>query len=356
MHHKAPSLLPRRPAPHRALVHPAVLALCLPFLTQAQADPILPLQHGDRIAFLGDSITQSGQYIAFLETYSWARHPDLALSFANLGLSSETANGHSEEDHPGRRPHILDRLAGALAVVPGADWIFVCYGMNDGIYHPHDPARAAAYDEGISAILAAAKAAGARVVLLTPPPFDAPTAAARKVPLQPAGSATFGYKTPYQNYDEDVLADLATRVLARTPDDTLHLTIDTRQPLLQHIAGHRAADPAYLWGDGIHPPIEGHLALAIAILTAIGEDPSAAADTLTRLTGISTTPGAAQVSTPLWQQVTARQQALSAAYRRAAAEGLATIPEEAAQAAEEARAEILAAIRETLSKPATPAP
>jgi lysophospholipase L1-like esterase len=356
MHHTAPSQLPHRPAPHRALIHPAMLALCLSFFTPAQADPILPLQHGDRITFLGDSITQSGQYIAFLETYSWARHPDLALSFTNLGLSSETANGHSEEDHPGRRPHILDRLAGALAVAPGPDWIFVCYGMNDGIYHPHDPARAAAYDEGISAILAAAKAAGARVVLLTPPPFDAPTAAARQIPLQPAEAPVFGYKTPYKNYDANVLADLATRVLARTPDDTLHLTIDTRQPLLQHIAAHRIADPAYLWGDGIHPPIEGHLALALAILTAIGEDPSAAADTLTRLTGISATPGATQAPTPLWRQVIARHQALSTAFRKAAAEGLATIPEEAAQAADQARKEILATIRETLSKPATPAP
>ena len=73
----------------------ALLLACLTGLACAE------LPDARRILFLGDSITYGGTYIAYLEAALVASHPERKMEFLNLGLSSETVSGLSEEGHAG---------------------------------------------------------------------------------------------------------------------------------------------------------------------------------------------------------------------------------------------------------------
>ena len=66
-----------------------------------------------RILFLGDSITYGGTYIQIIEAAAIAHHPDRFIEMLNLGLSSETVSGLSEDGHAGGqfpRPDLHERL------------------------------------------------------------------------------------------------------------------------------------------------------------------------------------------------------------------------------------------------------
>src|SRR3982751_2575490 len=87
------------------------------------------LRDGQRILFLGDSITNAGMYVEYLDAYLATRFPDQRFELINLGLPSETVSGLSEPDHPYPRPDVHERLDRALAKTR-PDVVVACYGMN----------------------------------------------------------------------------------------------------------------------------------------------------------------------------------------------------------------------------------
>jgi lysophospholipase L1-like esterase len=98
-----------------------------------------------RIVVLGDSITYGGgwvvPFIAWLEAEGWTG------DVINMGLSSETVSGLSEDGHAGGkfpRPDLHERLDRVLRV-GRPDLVIACYGMNCGIYQPLDEARCAKF-------------------------------------------------------------------------------------------------------------------------------------------------------------------------------------------------------------------
>jgi lysophospholipase L1-like esterase len=108
------------------------------------------LQKSQRVLFLGDSITASGQYIVDFEAWRILRRDAEPRPILNMGLASETTSGLSEEGHAGGkfpRPDLFERLDRVLALAK-PDLVFACYGMNDGIYEPLDEARFAKYRDG----------------------------------------------------------------------------------------------------------------------------------------------------------------------------------------------------------------
>src|SRR5206468_3533951 len=115
------------------------------------ANALAKLENVHRILFLGDSITYAGQYIEDIEAYYVTRFPDRHFEFINVGLSSETVSGLSEDGHAGGkypRPDLHERLERILAKTK-PDLIFACYGMNDGIYHPSDAERSKKFQDGM---------------------------------------------------------------------------------------------------------------------------------------------------------------------------------------------------------------
>ncbi|MFK7694177.1 GDSL-type esterase/lipase family protein [Paenibacillus sp. HJGM_3] len=215
-----------------------------------------------RVVFLGDSVTDNGAFMAYMDAY-FARHlPALRPVFINLGVSSETAAGTSEPAHPFPRPCVHDRLDQALERSK-PDWVVICYGMNDGIYHPFSEERFDAYRAGIRRTIGHVRDAGAKAIVMTPPPFDA---ASFDGNLLPDGEDQYAYFAPYVGYD-DVLKRYAEWVLAL--GEEADGAVDIHSPLTAAVNRLRAAQPDYRSGDGIHPNADGHWVIAKTLLSRL---------------------------------------------------------------------------------------
>ena len=219
-----------------------------------------PPLSGQKVLWLGDSITQAGDYVTIVEYYLDRQYPSARFDFDSIGLASENTSCLTEKDHPLPRPCLSERLGRALDLVQ-PQLVIACYGMNDGIYHPQSPERMAAFQKGIQGLISAVRAKNARLILLTPAPFDPVPVAAT---VRDASAPDFSYKAPYKQYD-DVLRDYAAweKTLA-APDVTV---IDLHTAIDAYLAQQRKSNPKFSFTkDGIHPNFEGHLLMAQTIL------------------------------------------------------------------------------------------
>jgi lysophospholipase L1-like esterase len=110
---------------------------------------------GDRVVFLGDSITEQFQYSNYIELYLTTRFPKWEMTFLNAGIGGDTATGGARRF----QTHVLDEKPTAVTID---------FGMNDGGYGKFDPQRAANYVKQTEAMLEAAQKAGVRVALISP--------------------------------------------------------------------------------------------------------------------------------------------------------------------------------------------
>lgn len=226
---------------------------------------------GQRIVFLGDSITDAGRYIAWLDAHYFVSGKEDAYQppqLINLGLPSETCSGLSEPAHPFSRPDVHERLARVLKL-SDPEVVFACYGINDGIYHPFDPTRFEKYQQGILQIVTKCKAAGVKVVLLTPPPFD-PQPLRKRGKLAKRDADSFSWKTPYEDYNQ-VMRKYAEWML--TLGDEADAVIDLFHPIEHYVAERRSEDPDFaLSEDGVHLNAKGHQLIADAIVRKSGTE------------------------------------------------------------------------------------
>lgn len=199
---------------------------------------------GKRIVVLGDSITQGGTYVSFMDYFLQKSRPQLRFEVYPLGLSSETLSGLSEAGHAGGkfpRPSLFERLGRTLEKMK-PEVVFACYGINDGIYQPLEEARFKAFQAGVTKLLDQCQAAGVKqVYLVTPPIFDATT------------------KPGEFNYDSVMTAYAAWEVQLKRPGLTV---IDL------HTAMRKARDARteVFSRDRVHPGDDGHLLMARTIL------------------------------------------------------------------------------------------
>jgi lysophospholipase L1-like esterase len=244
--------------------------LALALSTRA-ADDFLPSVH--RILFLGDSITQSGQYVDFVATQLVLHLPKRRVEIINCGLSSETVSGLSEEGHAGGqfpRPDLHERLDRVLAKTK-PDLVFACYGMNDGIYLPLSDERFARFKAGMLKLHDKVQASSAKIIHLTPPVFDALPIRER---VAPANQADVHH--PFDNYDT-VLAAYGDWLLDQR-EKAHWQVIDIHGPMSRALADRRKSDPAFTFArDGIHPDDAGHRLIALTLLRALSPpfDPAA---------------------------------------------------------------------------------
>ena len=230
----------------------------------AEARDLLPDVR--RIVFLGDSITHSGQYVDGVEAYLFAAYPDRQWQVINVGLPSETVSGLSEEGHAdGKfpRPDAHERLDRVLEKTK-PDLIFACYGMNDGIYLPLSEERFARFRKGIEQLRAKAAAAGAQVIHLTPPVFDAEPIAGK--------TSADGVGKPFQGYD-NVLTKYSEWLLSQRENGWR--VIDIHGPMRTALDERRQKDPGFRFAnDGVHPSDEGHWVMTRALIQELESDRS----------------------------------------------------------------------------------
>lgn len=209
------------------------------------------LENNYRILVLGDSITQGGKYVHYLDAWLVKTYPKQRYEIINAGVASETISGLSEDGHAGGRfprPCLFERLERVLAKTR-PQLIIACYGMNCGIYKPLDPKRAARFKNGILRLRAAAKQYGAEVIHVTPPIFDN------------HGKAGFNYDTVLKAYSKDLVAQRKHR---------WHV-VDLHTFMRNKVDAAKAKDKNFtVQRDRIHPNAQGHWIMAQAIISYLG--------------------------------------------------------------------------------------
>lgn len=231
----------------------------LPFLTAATlisptlATAEIAVKSGEKIAFLGDSITQGG----------WSN----PAGYVRLVIAGLEANGIKAEPVPaGISGHKSDQMLARLdkdVLSKKPQWMTLSCGVND-VWHgprgvPLDDAAAKSgtyddkvstrgtYKKNITAIIDQATAAGVKPVMLT-----------ATVIHENLGSPENGLLAPYN----DFLRQLAKE--KKVPMADLYAMFEER------IKAENKPNVKVLTSDGVHMNAEGNKLMAIGVLKALG--------------------------------------------------------------------------------------
>jgi lysophospholipase L1-like esterase len=212
--------------------------------------PLL-LQPGDRLAIIGDSITEQKMYSRIVETYLTVCVPELKITMRQFGWSGETAEGFRK-----RMDQDCLRFHPTVATL--------CYGMNDCHYRPFDYINGEWYQSNYTAVVRGLKNAGARVVL---------------------GSPGCTGKVPHWVKDKEGTLDELNLNLCTLRDIDIGIARqeDTRFADVfwtMFKAGFEGRNkyakpeqPYEISGkDGVHPDWAGHLVMAYTFLRSMGLD------------------------------------------------------------------------------------
>jgi len=207
----------------------------------------LLLKKGDRVAIVGDSITEQKQYSKFMELYLLACVPQLELTMFQFGWGGERAPGFAgrmENDFVPWKPTVVT----------------TCFGMNDGSYRPYQDSIGKVYEDGSRRIQTRCKELGARMVVGGPGAVDADT-------WRPAEPDADGY------YNDNLgkLSEIAAKLAAENGFVYAGL-----HPLMMKVMADAKTAFGHSYpvcgGDGVHPGANGHLVMAYAFLKAMGLD------------------------------------------------------------------------------------
>ena len=239
----------------RFLSLPLLLAVLLAHPVAAQA-PVPALLSGvTRIVTLGDSITQGGGqpggYVWLLDRYLQALYPATKIEIVNVGISGQKATdmqARFERDVVAAKPQIVTISVGVNDVWHSFRDFKTRRDYPDGSLPNGVPLPV--YAEKLEAMIVAAKAAGIRVVLLTPTPIH-------EDPASPEN------------------ARLASYVKAMTALGIKHqcTVIDLNVAMTRAIAAHQREAGGrvnLLTTDGVHLNAAGNQLVAWAILRGLG--------------------------------------------------------------------------------------
>ena len=257
------------PIPHRSFVHGPRWAGIL--LVLGMATPLIAaefsIHDGERVAFLGDSITEQRLYTTFIEAYALTRHPRWKLSFRNLGWSGDTAwlrnrSGIDEKalfaaDGATQQKMVEEAAEHGLGrdVLPLAPTLVtIDLGMNDS-YAARIEEAYPAFMRAEAALVEVLKRHGIRVTLLTPQAIEG------NGPAPALDGANKALSTVAAGIGE---------IAARTGVPV----IDQYTPYLSLCVSAHAAQPNHFifsdGGDRIHPGPTGQTLMAWIILRGLG--------------------------------------------------------------------------------------
>ena len=214
-----------------------------PAVTPAADEPP-PLKKGEKIVFLGDSITAGGVspkgYVTLAKNAIAERHKDLGIEVVGAGISGNKV------------PDLQKRLEkDVLAKKPSLVVIYI--GINDVWHGESDPAKGTTkekYEAGLKEIIGKIKDAGARVVLCTPTVIGEKKAGANKL---------------------DSRLDEYAEVSRKVAKDTGAQLCDLRKAFADHLAKNNPNDKeqGILTTDRVHLNDAGNKLVADTILATI---------------------------------------------------------------------------------------
>jgi lysophospholipase L1-like esterase len=201
-----------------------------------------PLKKGERILFLGDSITQAGAapsgYVTIVKEALAKKHPDLGIEVIGAGISGN------------RVPDLEDRLD--RDVIQKKPTLVVIYiGIND-VWHSQNGRGTSKsdYEQGLRRIVKRIQEAGARVVLCTP--------------------SVIGEKHDGTNSLDAMLEEYSQ--ISRTVAADAHARlIDLRKQFVAHLKSSNKdnAGKGLLTDDGVHLNAAGNRFVAERMLEAL---------------------------------------------------------------------------------------
>lgn len=206
----------------------------------------LLLKKGDRLAVVGDSITEQRMYSRLIETYLTVCVPELEITTRQFGWSGETAEGF-------RMRMTNDCLSFKPTVVTTS------FGMNDYKYRPYDEANAQWYRSNYTAMVEIFKSTGARVVL------GSPSCVGKVANWVKSASGTLDQHNQHLCQLRNIGVEIASAEHVRFADNfwpMLTAGFDARRQF--------GPDYAIAGKDGVHPGWAGHLLMARAYLKVMG--------------------------------------------------------------------------------------
>ena len=214
-------------------------------MTETQAaDAVTPLKKGERIIFLGDSITEAGVgpkgYVTLIREALNKKHGDLEVEVIGAGIS-----GHKVPDLQRRlQKDVLDKKPTLVVIY---------IGINDVWHGEKDPSKGTLpdrFESGLKEMIEKIEKAGARVVLCTP--------------------SVIGEKKANANILDSRL-DSYSSISRRVAKDTGATLCDLRKAFIEHLAKNNAKnqEAGILTGDRVHLNEAGNRFVADTILSVI---------------------------------------------------------------------------------------
>lgn len=201
----------------------------------------LLLVPGDRIVWLGDSITAAHTYGRYVESFFLLRRPDLNLTFINAGIGGHSAlNGLNRLDQ--------DVLSQHPSVV------VINFGMNDAAYPVGSPH--AAFIQNIDAMIERLRQGGVQRIIWVEP-----------TPAHTAGVSAQSKLADRQRQLERLVAEMRTHQVRADV-----IKVQWHQSMKQALNAAAAKPDFKLIPDRIHPSAAGHAIMAVEFLRQIGAD------------------------------------------------------------------------------------
>jgi lysophospholipase L1-like esterase len=223
-----------------------LLTFAMASLAPALRADELKLKDGDRIVFLGDSITQAGAgpngYVTMIRTKLEKDHPDWKLEVIGAGIS-----GNKVPDLQNRlQKDVLDRKPTVVVIY---------IGINDVWHGEKDPAKGTMpekFEAGLKEIIGKCTDAGARVMLCTP--------------------SVIGEKSDGSNNLDKKLDEYSGISRKVAKELKVHLC-DLRKAFLAHEKEHNPdnKDSGILTSDRVHLNEAGNKFVAETMLKCLGE-------------------------------------------------------------------------------------
>jgi lysophospholipase L1-like esterase len=234
----------------------AIVALSALAVAAADAAPE-PFKDGDRVCFIGDSITHGGNYHSYIVLFYTTRFPERHIATFNCGISGDSAGGavrRFDWDIAAHEPTVST----------------IMLGMNDvnrGLYGKDKPdeanlkQRQGAIDSHVASMRKLAEALrgkGSRLVFITPSIYDQ--------------TSTMATENLFGVNDALGICGAQARALAAEFGGSV---VDFHDAMTRLNTDYQKADPtATLVGkDRVHPGALGHLVMAYLFLKAQGLDP-----------------------------------------------------------------------------------
>ena len=228
-----------------------LLLFCLSPFHSSKAQSITPFQKGDRVTFVGNSITDGGHYHSYIWLYYMTHFPQMRLWMANCGVGGDTAKeilARFDDDVLSKQPTVLT----------------FTFGMNDTGYYEYNGADSANFalqkfeeakqkfalcEEKLKTLK------GVRTVMIGTSPYDQ--------------TSTF---------NNDIFArknDNMQRIIAvqkETAQRNGWEFLDFNAPMVALNIKQQQTDPTFtiIGNDRIHPDNDGHMAMAYLFLQAQG--------------------------------------------------------------------------------------